>query len=261
MEYRDIRDVHDLVALMSVAIGMDHHHTNRVSDIPMANIIGGIVDYEDGNERTFPVLDSLANICVSRPKGEVVAVALQLQIDLEMIRLTIAKNDDVERNLVSYLTMIWNMLRALASQFAKERAQGSKASEWNDFVEVSPPIPPDVGRQLRMKIFRQIYTYTQEKNRHRVQKHWDGLHVFMKRFYATRQAELEGYELHLDTAYQALRCVFKEYDPKPIEEQDDLYWTNLFALLEVATNRVKKIAGKNNYWCNTLSVEESKCSC
>ena len=261
MELGNIRDVHDLVALMSLAIGMDHHHTNHISDIPLTDIIGGIVDNEDGNELTFPVLDSLANIRVSSPKGEVVAVALQLQMDLRKIRLTIAKNDEVEQNLVSYLTMIWNMLRTLASQFAKERAQGSKASQWNDFGEVSPPMPPDVGRQLRMKIFRQIYCYTREKNRHRIEKHWDGLHIFMRRFYKTRQAQLEGYELYLDTAYQALRCVFKEYEPKPIEEQDDVYWEKLFALLEVATNRVKKIAGENNYWCNTLSVEESKCSC
>ncbi|PUU81799.1 hypothetical protein B9Z19DRAFT_1121706 [Tuber borchii] len=222
---QDVRDVHDLVALMSVEI----------------------------------VLDSLANICVSKPKGEVFVVALQLDFEFKKIRLTIAENDNHQQNpaVVAYLTMVWNMLRVLASQFESKRAMGNNLSQWDNFVDVSPPIPQEIGRQQQMKIFRQIYCYTREKNRTRIDKYWDPLHTFMNNFYQTRTAQLEGYELDLDTAYQALRIAFTEYKPKPSEEQDETYWKRLFALLEVATNCVTRITGKNNYWYDTLVVEET----
>jgi len=256
----DVRDVHDLITLMNVAIGMQHHHTNRRSEIRLSDIVGINVDYNQGNKSTFPILDSLANICISKPKGQVVAIALQLQLKAGRIRLTIAENGFVEDGLVAYLILIWSMLKTLASQFATERARDSKETKLKERIEVSPPVPPDVGRQLRIKIFRNIYCYTQDKNQHRIAKYWDALRAFMRRFYEKHPGELHGFELDLATAFEALDYAFHHYDCKTIQEKDPSYWEHLFSCLEVATYHVNRIAGKeSNYWCNRLVAEEGKC--
>jgi len=56
---------HDLVALMHVAIGSDAHHTYRQDKIPLMHVTGGILQTNEGNGRTFPILDALASIGVS----------------------------------------------------------------------------------------------------------------------------------------------------------------------------------------------------
>lgn len=68
--------LHDLVALMSVAIGMDADNTSRKNHIELSNMIGRILNYDEGKERTFPILDALASICVSEPNAQVVSIGL-----------------------------------------------------------------------------------------------------------------------------------------------------------------------------------------
>ena len=89
-------EMYDLVTLMHVAIGMQHHHTKRKADICIEDVIGKIISCNDARERRFPVLDALANICVSQPKGQVVAVSLQLQLSEKKIWITLAENGEVK---------------------------------------------------------------------------------------------------------------------------------------------------------------------
>jgi len=73
-------NVHDMVALMHVAIGVQYHYMNYKTAIAYLDIVGGSLAPKEGKQRTFPVLDAPASICVSEPKGLVVAVAVQLQL-------------------------------------------------------------------------------------------------------------------------------------------------------------------------------------
>ncbi|PUU80219.1 hypothetical protein B9Z19DRAFT_1123898 [Tuber borchii] len=93
----------DLVALMSVAIGNKAHHTGRETQIDLANVTGGVLDYNEGKERKFPILDALASICVSKPKSQVVAIWLQLKLENSKLCLTIAEKSKVDPGLICYL--------------------------------------------------------------------------------------------------------------------------------------------------------------
>jgi len=258
MEDIQYQALHNMIALMNVTIGMQHHHTDRMATIPICDIVGGIVSEGEANERTFPVLDALANICVFKPKGQVVAVALQINLEVKRTCLTLAENETVEDKSVVYLAKIWRMLKTLASKYAEGREGTGDPHRWKDFLDVSPQMPRGIGRDLRISIFRQIYSYTREKNQLRIKKHWPPLCDFMEKFFKTRPGQLEENELDLMTAFQALKFAIEDYDCMPVNQQDKRYWETLSACLEVASYRVKKIAGQNNYWCDNLAVEEGK---
>ena len=68
---------HDLVALIHVAIGSDAHHTYHQNNILLASQTSGILETNEGNERTFPILDTLATISMSHPTSHVVAIGFQ----------------------------------------------------------------------------------------------------------------------------------------------------------------------------------------
>ncbi|PUU81797.1 hypothetical protein B9Z19DRAFT_1062368 [Tuber borchii] len=223
MEDIQYQELHDMIALMKVTIEMQHHHTARMPTIPLPNIIGGIVRDEDANERTFPVLDALANICISKPKGQVVAVALQLDKQVKRICLTIAENKTVEDEQVRYLASIWRMLKILASRYTNWREEPSDPYRWKDFLDVSPQMPERVERDLRISIFCQIYRYLRDKNQLRIKKHWPPLCSFMEAFSKTNSSQLEEYELDLTTAFQALKFAIEDYHPTPVNQQDSKY--------------------------------------
>jgi len=112
---------HHLLALMSVAIGSDAHHTSRRNDIPLDNVIGGLLDDDEGKERTFPILDSLASTCVSDPEGQVVAIGFQLKLHDSKICLTVAENRKVKKGMLSYLHQSWELMRELPFEFKQDR--------------------------------------------------------------------------------------------------------------------------------------------
>jgi len=244
-----------------MAIGVEHHHANRVTNIAHSKIIGGIVSSPEANERTFPVLDALANICISKPQGQVVAVALQLQSQQKLIRLSISENHAVPDDMVQHLTNVWKMLKRLSSQFAAQRIQPteSTANSQNQVLDVSPRMPSHIGRDLRIKIFQKIYCYTREKNRHRWDKWWPVLESFMARFYKKKanKNNFQGLEVNLDLAFKALKCAIV-YDRRPPKEQDTVYWKELYSFIEFATSHVQTMTGNENYWCNRLAVETGK---
>ena len=140
--------VHDLVALMNVAIGSQAHHTPRQNHIPVANITGGLLNYDEGKERTFPILDALASISVSDPKTQVVAIALQLQLKYSKVCLTVAENEKVKDGLVQYLHEVWSMLRVCqASSDAIEHVpvKRHKTSTTEEFHRSFPRISQTIS--------------------------------------------------------------------------------------------------------------------
>jgi len=247
--------LHDLVALMNVAIGSHAHHTTRQNHIPVANITGGILNYDEGKERTFPILDALASICVSDPSRQVVAIALQLQLKDLKLCLTVAENEKVKDGLVNYLHEVWSMLRVLSGKFTLDRASSGKQAQHYHYRRVSPIMPHDVGNDIRISLFRYIYLYTRLKHKERVEKWWDRLSEFMERFHKSPGKELAGIASDLQFAFLALRAAYVELDTKLVVQQNDKFWETLYALFEVATCKVTRIIQQNPYFCDALVSE------
>lgn len=107
-----------------------------------------------GNDRVARILDSIANISVSQPKDEVVAVAVQIRtMD---IRLIVASNGTLPSSTTKYLGEIWNILKQLSKDYQDSHHRMSKLS-------ILPKRPPtkDLSedarrrvRNLRQKILR-----------------------------------------------------------------------------------------------------------
>jgi len=245
-----------LVALMHVAIGDEAHHTNRQNEIPLGNVQGGILDTDEGNKRTFPILDALASICVSEPVGQVVAIGLQWKPQDSKICLTIAENRKVQKTIIPYLTKVWGMLRELSTTFAKERFDRYPPGErLHQQRRVSPLMPQGVGRDVRIALFRSIYIYTLKKNQHRVDKWFPRLEAFMQRFYRSRDGQLSRYERDLDLAFHTLKAAFRDYHTKPSDKQDAKYWRSLHALFEVATARVTQLTRQHISFCDIIVAQ------
>jgi len=250
---------HDLVALMHVATGTGPHHTLPRNQIELAKVQGGILDDDEGNQRTFPILDALASISVSKPIGQVVAIGLQWKQEACKVCLTIAENGKVEKSLTGYIAHVWDLLRALSIRYSVQRTITSiPAQRVQQHRRISPIIPEGVGRDLRIALFRHIYTYTREKNRQRIMKCLPALEAFMKRFYETRETELIGFERDLDLAFRTLQCGFRDYDIKPREQQDDKYWEELHAFWEIGTGRVMRITKKDISFCDDIVAQVGK---
>jgi len=246
---------HDLVALMHVAIGTGDLHASHQNSIPLHHLSGGILDSEEGNERTLPILDALASICISEPIRQVVAVGLQWDQHESRICLTIAENGPVKRDLVSYLTKVWDTLRKLSIQFSSARCLPYKTTPPIPQRKVSPMMPAGVGRDIRISLFRHIYLYTRAKNQQRVAKWLPGLEEFMKVFYKLRGRVLIGFDHDLHVAFRALKCAYCKLERNCIMNQLQKDWEILYSMFEVGTCRVTKITGQNVNFCHDIAHE------
>jgi len=252
--------IHDLVALMSVAIGSQAHHTQRQNQIPLSNVTGGILDYEEGKKRTFPILDALASICVSDPEKQVVALGLQWKLNQGKLCITIAQNDKVKVGLVDYLHKVWDILRSMSVKFKANRSPPGKTGEWLQYRRVSPIIPDDVAWDTRIRLFRQIYLYTRRKNQYRVDKWWRPLAEFMERFYESQGTELTGSASDLDFAFRALRGAYKNMDSQLNVSQNDQFWESFYSLIEEATCAVTRITQNHPFFFTALVSEVGRLS-
>ncbi|KAL1845498.1 hypothetical protein Plec18170_009755 [Paecilomyces lecythidis] len=64
--------------------------------------------------RFSDVLDALANICVSQPQGDVVAIALRPGSGEHADEIVVATNRDVSEATVGHLSSVWDILRAIS---------------------------------------------------------------------------------------------------------------------------------------------------
>ena len=249
-------NVHNLVALMHVAIGQDAHHSSRKTEIELQSVVAGILQDDEGKERTFPILDALARICVSDAEKQVVAIGLQLQLADRKICLTVAENEDVKNGLVPYLGQAWEILRQLSQEFKQDRLHRYTPKAYSTLHrKVSPTMPQGVGQDIKVRLFRHIYLYTKAKNDYRFSKSWDALEKFMHRFYQCKGIHLLGNDHNLDTAFRALKGAYKDLGQKAVSEQDDKFWKSLFALFEVGTYYVQKLTGSKLLICDVIVAE------
>ncbi|KAL2010666.1 hypothetical protein VTN00DRAFT_6473 [Thermoascus crustaceus] len=71
------------------------------------------------------VLDSLASLCVSQEKHEVIATALRVNTQARSLELMVAANGDIPTVISSHLKEIWNLLRRISSLNNKLDTRGS----------------------------------------------------------------------------------------------------------------------------------------
>ncbi|RPA95425.1 hypothetical protein L873DRAFT_1320064 [Choiromyces venosus 120613-1] len=244
-------DLHYLVALMNYEFNSGQDGSARHLD-PPSHLTSGIVDHHGTNIRTLPILDALAHISISRPNSQVVAIALQLKPDTKEIRLTIAENQDVADSLVNHLYNIWSKLQALSDEYARQRK-----AKWDGEHMLSPVIPLDVARPLKIEIFCEVYKFSLEKQKKRVNKWFRGLCDFIVELEKRRVGiPLEGFEWNLSNAVVALvlalQLVFKHSENQLTDDEwEQVYWQSMTANMDAKL----VLADRHGLSCDTLAQE------
>ena len=250
-----VLDPHLLVAFMVKSIGVNHDHGGRHANLQESAMIGRMLEDDEGNKRTCPIMDAFASLCVSASRHQVVAIALQWNVPSAKVQFTIAENGLVKESIRPYLLKIWKLLQQLGKKFVVNSAKGDNPTQWQDFKGVSPGMPPGIRMDTKLAIFSHIYSYTQKKNRVRVGNWLPEIETFMNGLDQVRGGQLDGLERELKIAVRALRGAYKVYDVKKnIDSWDSEHWTHLHALLEMATNRVRRLTDTDNPFCDRLAA-------
>ena len=81
----------------------------------------GILRGDDHDRRQLTIMDALASIAVCEPRGQVVALSLQLDHESQKIYLRVSENDEVPEKVVDHLTKVWKSLASLSEEYARGR--------------------------------------------------------------------------------------------------------------------------------------------
>jgi len=248
-------DPHHLVALMSHSFADTQAGSSRRLDTSSHSFEHGIVDNQATNIRTFPILDAIANISVSRERHQVIAVALQLDPRKEEICLTIAENQSVAKTLLAHLRNVWRNLQTLSNEYAKHRDRGSDKPSYQLH---SPDMPMHVARPLKIQIFRDIYLFALDKQMKRVIKWFQKLGNFMKAL-VRRRGLLQGFELNLFNAMVALLAALElvyKLDNNPQSQLEEEEWAMLYLQSMKANEDVRVVlAARDGTGCEDLTAE------
>jgi len=246
-------DPHHLVALMNYTFGDKQDGSPRCLGPSLHTLKGSIVDNPETNVHTFPILDALAHISVSRTAGQEVAIGLQLNSRRQEIRLTVAENTNVTDGLVDHLTLVWRKLRSLSAQYQRNRGR-----RWDK--PRSSEMPKMVDHSLKIEIFRDIYRYCVEKQMKRIDKWSDGLGRFVKALLKWRlPLDVQGFELSLYNAVFALsmavRVVSKLRD-NPKGQLTESEWELVYSQSILANQHVRIVlADRKGFGCEILAGE------
>lgn len=150
------RDPNVLVWVAAQKIGLETLHNDPAwgRDIPN-NATNGIGQNEVVREMLNRVLDAIASLAVSKPKLQVVAVALNIgnRWSGENPKLTMAENKELLPGLAEHITGVWDLLRQMTLQDAD--------------IEV-----------LSARLTKLVYIFSVEKNLKRYNKWMPRLDLF-----------------------------------------------------------------------------------
>lgn len=153
-------------------------HT-ELPDIGDGNRLGrGVTMVPDPmRRRIVPVLDSIADVLVSKPSGQIIATGMQIDQKKNEIILTIACNGPFDGTTCDHLEDIWTRLQNLADAYHKNRlsqkgeeyvkmAEGiaSKSSEQD-----TNSIPPELMPQI-LDFEKTIYVFSLKRFSQRIHK-------------------------------------------------------------------------------------------
>jgi hypothetical protein len=104
------------------------------------------------HDRTVPVLDALAELCVEDPTEDVVAIALKWRTGI--VQLIVATNDVTPKGtILTHIEEIWRVLKQISDR------------HFFNMGELSPELSFKVGKELVLynKLFRLVYQYSYRK--------------------------------------------------------------------------------------------------
>ncbi|RPA93216.1 hypothetical protein L873DRAFT_1793775 [Choiromyces venosus 120613-1] len=235
-------DPHHLVALMNYAFKDKQDGSPRRLDPSLHTLKGGIVNNHETNVRTFPILDALAHISVSRKESQVVAIGLQLNSRKKEIRLTVAENKKVTDGLVNHLTKVWRKLQALSCEYEKNRS-----GRWDKSQPRSPEMPKEVGHSLKIEMKR-------------IDKWSEALGRFVKELIRWRVFLHEpGFERSLYRAVVALLLVVEvvsKLHDNPKDQLTESEWELVYLRSILANEHVRIVlADRKEFGCEILAQE------
>ncbi|KAF8446916.1 hypothetical protein BGX38DRAFT_1143030 [Terfezia claveryi] len=139
-------------------------------------------DPEVHENRLNVILDAIASICVSQPKGEVYSTAMELVPGpgpAGEVRLFVAGNVDVSEDVGKHIQELWIILKNIARDcFGARKLQNPKdpCLQWG-YQGVSPPrndiLATEDLKRLKNELLHKIYNHSFPKFVARVQKRWD----------------------------------------------------------------------------------------
>lgn len=192
-------DIHVLIAFASKIIGRTLATPNKTLQnktfVPKYSTLPAAT-----NKRTLPVLDVIASLSVFQDRGQVVAIALQMNQDTNSITLSVAENrpNRVEPRVVEQIGAIWTILRSLSLEYCKRRS---------------------LSQAARVELVRLVYTYCWEKMNVRVKKWWpclDSLSMKITTYlYIDGNKDLSGYMHKFLGAAVMLRQALPVIDNRP----------------------------------------------
>jgi len=108
-------DVHELIAAIAKIEKKEQSHvaSDRLTPQDEDNQPASSPTRE--NWRLSKVLDSIANLCVSETNHEVIATALRIHNNTQLIELIIASNTNVESSTAIHLVDMWKLLKQIST--------------------------------------------------------------------------------------------------------------------------------------------------
>lgn len=187
-----------LVALGALTAGCPETDNDYRPSTPKSRQ-SGIDDSSSFERHTASLLDGLATICVHKPEGQVLALAMQLDNVGSRIRLTIAGNHNVPEKAVRNLESVWKILRDISIHSAERPRvcvgeSTNKRKKKKKRVMEKPPGPRDPT--LLRKLQHTIYQFTSK--------------ILLSRF-SLHQFEFQKFA----TTFKKITCTSK---PNPAEE-------------------------------------------
>ena len=248
----DKLDPHHMVALMNYVFRGKQDRSSQSLDPSSFNAELGNTNKRGTSAHTFHILDAIASICAFKKGSKAVAVALQLDPKNQKIRLTIAGNQEVESCLVDHLERVWGNLQALSNELSTE-------SESDKNEEASPDVSQDMSCMLMLKIFRELYQLTMEKQRRREAKWLGDLGSFANKLAKRRIGVLQGSARDvceiLTGLEMAREVVDKVYHcPSYVLTEDE--WLEVYGFNIWFIEKAELVLeGENNLDCESLAQE------
>jgi hypothetical protein len=130
------------------------------------------------HDRTVPILDAFAELCVQDPRKDVVAIGLRL--NLPNVQLLVATNDvKPNETTLKHIEKIWSLLKQISDSHFSDKADKLRNV---DMDAMSPEISFEAGKKqvLYNKLLRLVYQYGHLKVCQRRDKYWDTFVEFVE---------------------------------------------------------------------------------
>ncbi|KAI9929667.1 hypothetical protein ASPWEDRAFT_172669 [Aspergillus wentii DTO 134E9] len=112
--HASVDDIRDLVT--ATAKLQERHNIQQTYPLPQETPL-------PEPRRIAEVLDSLANLCVSKPRQEVLATALRVDDRTKCVELILTGNEDIQDTTCNHVKEIWAGLKRISARFLQLRPQ------------------------------------------------------------------------------------------------------------------------------------------